>query len=165
VTTHADARQPLRANPGLAIVKLTNGTDNDTAPGPIVPLGQHGDLHLPVTNTGNVPLSASRSSTTTARGQPADDSRLTAFTGDTNGNGRSTWARRSLHGHAHRHAGGSTPTSRRRPARRRRAPPAVTTPPTPDNHFGANPGIAIVKLTNGTDNDTPPARSSRSAAR
>ena len=45
------------AAPGINIVKKTNGTDNDSPTGPIVPVGSTVTWTYFVTNTGNVPLS------------------------------------------------------------------------------------------------------------
>src|SRR5262249_2220660 len=44
--------------PGIAIVKRTNGTDNDSAPGPMVLGGKPVTWTYTVTNTGNLPLTA-----------------------------------------------------------------------------------------------------------
>src|SRR5207244_1597133 len=44
------------ADPALALVKTTNGTDNDSAPGPTVLAGSALTWTFRVTNTGNVPL-------------------------------------------------------------------------------------------------------------
>ncbi len=46
----------LRGSPGIHLVKLTNGTDNDTGTGPLVPVGSTVTWTYNVTNTGNVPL-------------------------------------------------------------------------------------------------------------
>jgi uncharacterized repeat protein (TIGR01451 family) len=59
-TTTQTANNPdhyFGAQPNIAIVKLTNGTDNDTGTGPFVPVGSTVTWTYIVTNTGNVTLS------------------------------------------------------------------------------------------------------------
>ena len=41
---------------GIALTKLTNGTNNNSPPGPTVPIGSTVTFTYVVTNTGNVPL-------------------------------------------------------------------------------------------------------------
>ena len=91
--------------PGINLVKLTNGTDNDTPPGPIVPVGSTVTFTYVVTNTGNVPLSG-----VTVRddngtpADPADDFDATFVGGDTDGDGLLDLDRDlDLHRHADRH--------------------------------------------------------------
>ena len=54
VHDHDHGRAPP-PNPALSIVKLTNGTNNDTGTGPLVAVGSRSPGRT-VTNTGNVPL-------------------------------------------------------------------------------------------------------------
>ena len=48
---------PHGSIPAFDLVKLTNGTNNDAAPGPFVPVGSTVTFTYIVTNPGNVPLS------------------------------------------------------------------------------------------------------------
>ena len=142
--------------PGINLVKLTNGTDNDTPTGPIVPVGSTVTFTYVVTNTGNVPLSG----VTVVRRQRharQPGRRLRRHL-----RRRRHQRRRpagpdrdlDLHRHADRHRRPvHQPRHRHRHAAAGRRPPVTDT--NPDNHFGAAPGINLVKLTNGTDNDTP----------
>jgi uncharacterized repeat protein (TIGR01451 family) len=184
ITTPPTPDNHFVANPNLLIVKLTNGTDNNAAPGPIVPLNSTVTFTYQVTNTGNVPLSnVFVTDDNGTRPDTTDDRVLTAFTGDTDGDGRldinETINNVDLDGDGRLDTGETflfTATRIATPAGQYTnfatatgtpppGVPPVTTPPTPDNHFVANPGFAIIKLTNGTDNDTAPGRSSRSIAR
>ena len=75
------------ATPAISISKLTNGTNNDAAPGVFVPVGSTVTFTYVVTNPGNVPLSG-----VTVRddngtpGNAADDFNATFVGGDSNGN-------------------------------------------------------------------------------
>jgi hypothetical protein len=73
---------------GIHIVKSSNGTDNDGAPGPTVEVGSTVTFTYVVTNTGNVPLTnvAVVDDNGTAA-DTADDFNPTFTGGDTNGNG------------------------------------------------------------------------------
>src|SRR4029078_4764117 len=54
---HDGACEPLlRKVPAINIVKLTNGTDNDTPTGPVVQVGSTVTWTYIVTNPGNLPL-------------------------------------------------------------------------------------------------------------
>ena len=73
---------------GIAIVKSTNGTDNDGPPGPEVPVGSTVTFTYVVTNTGNNPLSGvTVSDDNGTPGNLADDFNAAFVGGDTNGNG------------------------------------------------------------------------------
>jgi Ca2+-binding RTX toxin-like protein len=74
--------------PAINVVKLTNGTDNNSAPGPFVPVGSTVTFTYVVTNPGDVPLSgvAVRDNNGTPV-DPIDDFNATFVGGDTNGNG------------------------------------------------------------------------------
>ena len=109
--------------PGINLVKLTNGTDNDTPTGPIVPVGSTVTFTYIVTNTGNVPLSG-----VTVRddngtpADPADDFDATFVGGDADGDGLLDLDRDlDLHRLADRHRRASSPTSAPPPAPRRSA--------------------------------------------
>ena len=54
--TDTDIDHHFGAVPGVNIVKLTNGTDNNSPTGPVVPVGSTVTFTYIVTNTGNVPL-------------------------------------------------------------------------------------------------------------
>jgi hypothetical protein len=76
------------AAPAINLVKRTNGTDNNAAPGPSVSIGSTVTFTYAVTNPGNVPLSG-----VTVRdddgtpGNLADDFNAAFVGGDTNANG------------------------------------------------------------------------------
>ena len=126
------------AAPGINLVKLTNGTDNDTPPGALVPVGSTVTFTYVVTNTGNVPLSG-----VTVRddngtpADPADDFDATFVGGDADADGLLDLDRDlDLHRLADRHR---RPVHQ--PRHRHRHPAAGGGPPVtdtnPDNHFGA----------------------------
>jgi hypothetical protein len=136
------------SDPRIRIIKLTNGTDNNAAPGPLIPVGNPVTFTYIVSNTGNVPLS--NVTVTDDRGL------VPAFQGgDANGNGLleagETWT--------------YTAATVATPGRYTNLGTAAGTAPLgdgrtvtaidPDNHFGSAPGINIIKLTNGTDNNSP----------
>src|SRR5690606_34291600 len=54
--TDDDIDHHFAAQAGVDIVKLTNGTDNNSPTGPVVPVGSTVTFTYIVTNTGNVPL-------------------------------------------------------------------------------------------------------------
>src|SRR4029078_6112863 len=76
------------AAPAINIVKLTNGNNNDVAPGPSVPVGSTVTFTYVVTNPGNVPLSGVtvRDDNGTSR-NTADAFNPTFVGGDTNADG------------------------------------------------------------------------------
>src|SRR5205823_1036941 len=77
------------ASAGIKIVKKTNGTDNDTAPGPAVAVGSPVVWTYTVKNTGNVALTTVV--VTDDNGTPgsvADDFSPTFVGGDTNNDGK-----------------------------------------------------------------------------
>jgi hypothetical protein len=166
ITTPPTPDNHFVANPGLAIVKLTNGTDNDTAPGPIVPLNSTVTFTYRVTNTSNVPLSSVFvTDDNGTQGNTADDLTLTSFTGDTDGDGQLDVGETFLFTATRIATPAGQYTNFATATGTPPGIPPITTPPTPDNHFVANPGLAIVKLTNGPTTTRPPGRSSRSTAR
>jgi len=143
--------------PAINVVKLTNGTDNNTGPGAFVPVGSTVTFTYVVTNTGNVPLSGV--AVLDNNGSPAnaaDDFNASFAGGDTNANGlldlSETWtfaASRIATPGQYTNIGTATGTP----------PPGSGAPVTdsdPDNHFGSIPAINVVKLTNGTDNNAAP---------
>jgi uncharacterized repeat protein (TIGR01451 family) len=127
--------------PAIDIVKLTNGTDNDTAPGALVEAGSTVTWSYQVKNTGNVPLT---NVTVT------DDQGVTvSCPKDTLAVGESMTCTASGTAQAGQYTNVGTVTG---------TPPTGpdVTDSNPDNYFGSAPAIDIVKLTNGTDNDTAP---------
>ncbi|HEX8202549.1 MAG TPA: hypothetical protein VF590_18875, partial [Isosphaeraceae bacterium] len=184
IISEVDANSSF-VNAGIDLVKLTNGTDNDTAPGPVVPVGSTVTFTYTVTNTGGVALGSSRQpggalnpllntaivDDAGTPGIPGDDfsptpvlAPGTAFNiGDANRNGlldpdpdaagpltAETWtftATRTATLGQYTNLGSVT-------ALPPIGPPVSDT--NPDNHFGGSPDIAIVKLTNGTNNDAAP---------
>jgi uncharacterized repeat protein (TIGR01451 family) len=139
--TAATSTATTAALPGLSIIKKTNGTNNQTAPGPTIEVGTPISWTYDVRNTGNVALTsvtvtdskgaavscpasvlaAGASMTCTASG--------TAVAGQNDSTG-------SVTGTAP--GGGSVSAS------------------DPEHYFGAAPAITITTLTNGTNNDTAP---------
>lgn len=141
--------------PGIKIVKLTNGTDNDTGTGPIVAVGSTVVWTYNVTNTGNIGLS--NVVVTDDNGTPgntADDFTVGTIAFLASG------ATQTLSHSGTAVAGqyGNVGTAIGTPVDDNNNPIPGTTNPTdsnPDHYFAALPGIKLVKLTNGTDNDSP----------
>ena len=146
--TASDSSHYFGVQPGIQIVKLTNGTDNNSLTGPRVAVGSTVTWTYDVTNPGNVPLSGVT---------VTDDRTVVApvFTGgDTNGNGRldpgEMWvytATGTAVAGQYSNLGTATGTD---------YTGTVTAPVVSsdvDHYFGVKPGIKLVKLTNGTDNN------------
>jgi large repetitive protein len=149
------------ADPEIQIVKLTNGTDNDTPTGPIVPVGSTVTWTYNVTNPGNEPIA--NVVVTDDNGTPLDllDDFNPAPTlvggfnvGDLNTDNLldpgELWVyTASALAVAGQYENYATVTGTS----------TISNTPleddNPDHYFGAEPEIQIVKLTNGTDNDTP----------
>ncbi len=154
--------------PEIAIVKLTNGTNNDSPPvpgvpdGPIVPVGSTVTWTYDVTDPGNVPLSGVTVTDNIAGVNPTPVLSGGFNVGDTNHNGLldpgETWvftASGTAVAGQYSNIGTATGT----PVTPTGGTIPGTTPVSatnPDHYFGAAPAIAIVKLTNGTNNDNPP---------
>ncbi len=150
-------------NPGIEIVKVTQGTDNDTAPGVFVPVGDPVTWTYTVTNTGNIALSGVSVSDDNGTPSTGDDIAGTYTSGDTNGDGfldiTETWIFTA--------SGTATSGQYTNAATASGTPPDIvnpdgtSTPSDPvtdtavDNHFGSEPGIALVKTTNTIDSDVP----------
>src|SRR5207247_1861997 len=126
------------ANPAIALVKTTNGTDNDTAPGPTVATGSTITWAYTVTNTGNVALSnvAVTDNRIGTIGCPAATLAV----------GASMTCTKTGVAVAGQYTNIGTVTARDITGK-------TVSASNPDNYFGANPGVSIVKKTNGTDND------------
>ena len=151
--TSTDPDHYFGVNPAIHLVKLTNGTDNNAAPGPMAAVGSTVTWTYTVTNTGNVPLT---------NVIVTDDRGVVPVyqNGDANSNGlldlTETWVYTAT-GIAV--AGQYTNLGT---ASGRDSTGAVLTPVTstdPDHYFGVNPAIHLVKLTNGTDNNAAPGPS------
>lgn len=83
----ADCRPIITEYPGIHITMLTNGTDNNAAPGLMLPVGSTVTWMYIVTNTGNVPLSGVVVMDDNATPDPADDFSPDFTGGDSNANG------------------------------------------------------------------------------
>src|SRR5207247_5176193 len=147
--THSKPDFYFGLNPAINIVKLTNNTNNDSAPGLQVMAGRTVTCTYVVTNPGNEPLKSV---------SVVDDriGTLSAPTGDANSNGLldagETWtytatgaAVSGQYSNLGTAAGAGNVSNR--PVSRSN----------PDFYFGLNPAINIVKLTNNTTNGLAPA--------
>lgn len=127
-------------SPAITILKLTNGTDNDSAPGLYVATGSAVTWSYIVTNTGNVTLT--NVTVTDNQGVTVTCPKTTLAAGESmtcTGSGVAIAGQYTNVGTATGHYGGSTVTANN-----------------PDNYFGANPAISLLKKTNGTNNDSAP---------
>ena len=165
-----DATKPTATNPdnyfgytaNIGIVKLTNNTDNNTAPGLYVPVNSAVTWTYNVTTTANVPLSSVTVTDSVAGVNPAPSLSGAFNVGDTNHDGLleagETWkftASGSAVSGQYTNIGPATGT----PSKPDGTPIPDATKPTatnPDNYFGYTANIGIVKLTNNTDNNTAP---------
>jgi uncharacterized repeat protein (TIGR01451 family) len=127
--------------PSISIVKKTNGTDNDTAPGPYVPVGSTVNWTYDVTNSGNVTLTNvvvtddQGVTVTCPKSILAADETMTCTASSIAVAGQYTNTG-SVKG---------TPPSG----------PDVTASNV-DHYFGSQPSVKIVKYTNGQDANTAP---------
>ena len=136
--------------PGIQVVKLTNGTDNANAN---IAAGSTVTWTYNVTNTGNVALSG----VTVRDSDPAVHPAVPS--GDTNGDGLlelgETWVftatGTAVAGQYYEHRHGQ------RRGRHGHSLRVLSRPAKATGYFGVQPGIHVVKLTNGTDNNTAPA--------
>src|SRR5206468_396991 len=148
-STTVDVRPAVEVtHPRINIVKKTNNTNNDSAPGIQVLTGRTVTWTYIVTNPGDEPLKSV---------SVVDDhiGTLSAHTGDANSNGLldvgETWtytANGTAVSGQYSNLGTAAGTGNvsNFPARRC----------SPDSVFGLNPPINIVKLTNNTNNDVAP---------
>jgi uncharacterized repeat protein (TIGR01451 family) len=134
---------------GISLVKKTNGTDNNAAPGPYVVPGSTVTWTYVVTNTGNAALS----NVTVTDNMIANDATIVCE-GSTNnviaslaaGASKTCTATSTAITGQYTNTGSATGT-----------PPAGT-PPTatdPDNYLGVTGDLVVVKTTNSTDNNSP----------
>ncbi|MBD0324914.1 MAG: DUF4394 domain-containing protein, partial [Pyrinomonadaceae bacterium] len=129
--------------PGIDITKLTNGTDNNVAPGPVVPVGGVVTFTYIVDNTNTEALQnvVVRDDNGTPM-NPEDDFNATFVGGDTNGNSlldaTETWsytAARIATPGQYTNVGTVTADGA--------ASATQVTDSDVDNHFGANPAVTI----------------------
>ncbi len=139
--TASDPDNYFGATSGITIVETTNGTNNDTTPGLYVEPGSTITLTYTVTNTGNVPLT--NVTVTDDQGGTVTCPASTLSAGET-----MTCTQ----------IGTATPGSHTNVGTVVGTPPVGpnVTASNPDSYFGSAPGIAIVKNTNGTDNNAAP---------
>jgi hypothetical protein len=129
------------SRPGVSIVKSTNGQDANAAPGPFIPVGGAVNWTYLVTNTGNVPL---------ADIAVADDRGVTvSCPGSTLAAGQAMTCTAGGTASAGQYANVGTATG---------TPPVGNnvTASDPSHYFGQTAAVAIVKKTNGTNNDVAP---------
>jgi uncharacterized repeat protein (TIGR01451 family) len=134
------------AAPALSMLKKTNGTDNNSAPGPTVVVGSTVTWTYQVTNTGNVPLSNIAvtddrlpNSAISCTGAPGGSNVIPSLAV-----GASVTCQASGQAQAGQYANVGTATS------------GTTTASDPDHYFGATLSIDIEKATNGHDADSAP---------
>src|SRR5205814_1327614 len=147
-STTVDVRPSVEVtHPRINIVKTTNNTNNDSAPGIQVVAGSAVTWTYIVTNPGDEPLKSV---------SVVDDriGALSAHTGDANANGLldvgETWtytATGTAVSGQYSNLGTATGAGN--------VSNTTVTHSNPDFYFGQNPAITIVVLTNGTNNDTP----------
>jgi len=157
----ADPSNHYGVNALINVVKSTNGSDANTATGPVLPVGSTATFTYVVTNGGNVALgTVTLVDNNGTAGTTADDFNPTFQSGDTNSNGRldttETWtyqATRTVTAGQYTNIATVTGT----PVDTNGDVIAGITAPTdtdPSNHFGATAGINVVKSTNGDDANT-----------
>ncbi len=165
--TSGTALEPVIISPTtpmIQIIKLTNGTNNDSAPGLSVPVGTPITWTYFVTATGsNEPIkNVVVTDDNGTPGNTADDFHPSPVlsggfnVGDTNHDGlldpTETWQYTASGGNAvaGQYTNNSVVTGNGNVSN------TPVTAQNPDNYFGLLPQIQIVKLTNGTNNDNPP---------
>ena len=161
--TATDPSNHLGVEPQIAVQKLTNGEDADTATGPVLTVGSTATFTYNVTNPGTVALD--NVTVVDDNGTPADttddfNATFVAANSDANGNGRldpgetfQFTATRVVTAGQHTNiavAEGNPVDDQGQDV------PGATNPTAndPSNHLGVEPQIAIQKLTNGEDADT-----------
>src|SRR5438105_3399965 len=131
----------LAATPAITLLKKTNGTDNTLAPGLYVPAGSVVTWDYILTNSGNDPLSA----------VVVSDDKVGAITCPATtldvGLSMTCTAKGTAIVGQYTNVGTATAQD---------AFGTVVTATNSENYFGALPGIAITKTTNGTDNNAAP---------
>jgi hypothetical protein len=150
--TDTDVDNYYGVKPGINLVKLTNGTDNNSGTGPIVAVGSTVNWSYTVTNTGNVELSNVSITDDNGTAGTGDDFNPVYVSGDTDSDNKldtsETWtfsaSAAAVVGQYVNYAtvSGTSPLN------------TVVQSTDNDRYFAANPGINLVKLTNGTDNNS-----------
>ena len=142
-------------HPGINLTKLTNGTNNNSAPGVFVPVGSTVTFTYVVTNTGDSPLSGVtvRDNNGTA-GTASDDFNATFVGGDTNDNDLLDLSETFVFTASRIATAGQYTNVGTASGTGTFGIPVSATDA--DNHFGAQPAINLVKLTNATNNNSPP---------
>jgi uncharacterized repeat protein (TIGR01451 family) len=131
-------------SPAISILKTTNGSNNNSAPGLYVPAGSAVNWAYLVKNTGNVALSNvvvtddQGVTVTCPQNTLADGDSMICTAGGTAQAGQYTNTGT---------AKGTAPSGQ------------IVNASDPDNYFGSAPAISIVKKTNGTNNDMAPGLS------
>jgi hypothetical protein len=139
------------ADPSVTIVKLTNGTDNNGSKGPTLLVGTPVTWTYIVTNTGNAPLTDLR---------VTDDKAGAICTIPSLADGARTSCTKTSTVVKGWYKNVGTVTARLDTLTSNGQVKTVTVSDTDvDQYFGAQPGIAIVKKTNGTDNNWAPGPS------
>jgi hypothetical protein len=157
-TDTATSRHEVLTAPAINLVKLTNGQDANTAPGPLVAPGSTVTFTYVVTNPGDVPLSAvTLTDDAGTPGDPADDFSPTFVGGDANGNGQldltETWTYTASR-IAAPVVGSADPLQYTNVGRVSGTDPCdtVVTDADASNHrLSTGPGIDLEKFTNGQD--------------
>jgi hypothetical protein len=160
-TSDTDPSNHFGVTAAIALVKSTNGSDANTATGPVVPVGDTVTFSYSVTNTGNVALDAiSVRDDNGTSGDTSDDFDATFVSGDTNGNGRldltETWTFEAT-GTATIGQYENTGTATGNPVDTNGddiAGIADASATDLSHYFGASTGINLVKSTNGEDANT-----------
>ena len=148
VVSDSDASHYFGAEPEIDVEKSVNGDDADTAPGPLVTVGDPVDWEYTITNTGNVPLEWSLADDPDPG--PIACPRLGILVP-----GKSVTCHASLAGGGQ--AGAHSNTATATGTVRGTGTPGVTTSDTdPANYFGVQGAIDVEKATNGVDADQPP---------
>ncbi len=147
------------SEPGIDVVKTTNLVDSDSETGPHVRVGDPITWTYTVTNTGNVPLA-------NINVEDNQEGTATYISGDTNNDNlldlNETWTFEidgtATEGQYENNAIASgTPPTVNNPDGTTTEPDPVTDDD-PDFYFGSEPGIGIVKVTNGSDDEVGPGQ-------
>jgi hypothetical protein len=159
--TDTDTSNHLGVATGINVVKSTNGSDANTATGPLLVVGSTATFTYVVTNTGSTALgSITITDDNGTSSSTGDDFSPTLQSGDTNSNGRldttETWTYTATHTvTAGQYTNIATVTGNPVDASGNDIStlPNVTDSDT-SNHFGITTGINVVKSTNGDDANT-----------
>jgi uncharacterized repeat protein (TIGR01451 family) len=130
---------------GMSLVKKTNGTDNNSPTGPLVAVGSTVTWSYTVTNTGNVTLTniVVRDDNGTSL-NTADDFDVCTIASLAEGASHTCTATGTATAGQYKNWGTASTTYDGN----------AISATDPDHYFGAGPAISLVKLTNGTNNNT-----------